>query len=410
MWRRNSTISVAASLNRMNPPRVLRRIRLELHGVCTGASVAIMLLVTACGAVGSSAPHSIATATTSLTPTVPTLYVSDDSVYALDQRNGALQWQYAVEDIAPIMFERFPSPAVAADGRVFFTTLNTLVALGASQRAAVWKQTLDGRSVGLTVSNGTVYVAAAGEMEAFQARTGVPLWRFTSPTALAGPPTAGGGAVYAATVDGSLYAVNSLNGTERWRYHTSAVNWSAVDVGGGFLLAAGDNRDGPGSCLDALNSVSGALVWEHCLTAGGAGKSGRLALSSDAIYVGTDDGTLFSIKTADGALLWQARMGGPILSAPVASGQFVYCSSRDGTVSALRYDTGAVVWRTRTSGLPREPLAVNDMVYVDVIVPGNGPVQAPPSGHVVALKAANGQTVWTYPLAYTPAEALAVGS
>src|SRR3954453_11776524 len=95
------------------------------------------------------------------------------------------------------------SPALVAAGKVFaiaagspFATVN---AVDATNGVTLWSRPLDG-ATSAAYDDGRVFVVtAAGDVVAFQADTGVPLWRRATGGGWEGAPTARGGAVYVAT-------------------------------------------------------------------------------------------------------------------------------------------------------------------------------------------------------------------
>ena len=103
-------------------------------------------------------------------------------------------------------------------------------------------------------------------------------------------------ALFAASLDGRVYALNPYNGEVIWRTNTKARVIS-----------------GP--------SVSGELV-----------------------LVGTLDGEVIALKRADGKQLWRAQAPSEALAPPVGSGNVIVTKSADGREYGLDAATGARKW------------------------------------------------------------------
>jgi len=74
------------------------------------------------------------------------------------------------------------------------------------------------------------------------------------------------------------------------------------------------------------------------------------AVAGGIVYVGSEDGTLYALRAADGRPAWTFPTGGAVdSSAAVADGRVVF-ASRDGNVYALGARDGKVRWRFATGG------------------------------------------------------------
>ena len=74
------------------------------------------------------------------------------------------------------------------------------------------------------------------------------------------------------------------------------------------------------------------------------------AVVGDAIYVGSTDGSLYSLNRADGTPRWKFDTRGPIASSPAVVNGLVIVSSTDGGVYAVDAATGTQKWRFATKG------------------------------------------------------------
>jgi outer membrane protein assembly factor BamB len=171
------------------------------------------------------------------------VYVRCDerSLCALDAGTGVILWEFtaAVGDI-------LCPPAVAGD-LVYFCasnpTLTYVYALDAATGALVWRRpigTLSSTQNSSTstpaVGNGVVYIGLGssspqrGELHAFNANTGAPLWSYKVAGQIDSSPAVAHGVVYfgSSNLDregfsGDIYALDADAGALLWKYHTENV-------------------------------------------------------------------------------------------------------------------------------------------------------------------------------------------
>ena len=109
-------------------------------------------------------------------------------------------------------------------------------------------------------------------------------------------------------------------------------------------------------------------------------------VTGGVVYVGSNDGKVFALKTSNGAVLWSYQSGGAVYSSPAVADGMVYFGSWDKYVYALNALTGAVLWTFQTgSYVQSSPAVVNGVVYI-----------ASYDASVSALNATTGRLLWTY--------------
>lgn len=114
----------------------------------------------------------------------------------------------------------------------------------------------------------------------------------------------------------------------------SSGNWPGFH-GGGALIGVAD-----GGLPDSLKTI-----WKVRL--GGAVKSSA-AVGNGLVYVGSDDGALYALDAATGAVRWKFSTGGPVEASPLIAGDAVYFGSSDDAMYALDARTGALRWKQAT--------------------------------------------------------------
>jgi len=107
---------------------------------------------------------------------------------------------------------------------------------------------------------------------------------------------------------------------------------------------------------------------------------------SGIAYVGSNDGSLHAINTADGKQLWQARTGGAVISSPTVVNGTVFVGSKDRYIYAFNATTGSQLWRTRTgNAVYSSPQVVNGTLFVGST-----------DGYFYALNSSNGSVRWRF--------------
>lgn len=91
------------------------------------------------------------------------------------------------------------------------------------------------------------------------------------------------------------------------------------------------------------------------------------AVHNGKIFIGSDDGKLYSINAADGSEAWSYLTGAPIWSAPAVSGNKKVCfGSLDHTVYCIREETGDLIWSyfTGASRLMSSPAISDNILFI----------------------------------------------
>ncbi|MET7315886.1 serine/threonine-protein kinase [Streptomyces thermoviolaceus] len=263
-------------------------------------------------------------------------------VQAWDAASGGKLWEIGG---CQTDFESAEAGPVVHDGTVYVWQNARLRALDARSGEERWSYPIgDAASCGgvpvrLTpASDGTVYAAAGTRVLALEVATGRLRWHFEAPAVFLCPPAFSpgpavtGGGVYLADYLGTVYALDSADGRDRWRIATEAR--SGVDP---VLVAAGHVHVGSGNGLYTLDAVTGTPKWRF--QAGGE-VVGSPAVAEGRIHFGSTDHLLYTLKADDGRLRWKLATGGEITGSPVVKDGVVYACSKDRCVYALDAEKG----------------------------------------------------------------------
>ena len=157
-------------------------------------------------------------------------------------------------------------------------------------------------------------------------------------------PAMNGDALYAASADGEVVAVDRSNGKTRWE-------------------------------VDLETSLSGGV-----------------GIFENTVLLGSSEGFVIKLDASSGAQLWSTPLGGEILSAPQSDGELVIAQTYNGKLQGLDFDTGKLLW-TYDSNVPvltvrgtSTPIMRNGRVFVGFA-----------NGRVLAFDVATGAIVWEVP-------------
>ena len=248
-----------------------------------------------------------------------------------------------------------------------------------------------------------VYVAVPGDqVYALHTDTGEVRWRVPAPRDLrdgaSWAPVAAGGSLFLVESgrDGAVSALDSRDGSERWRRpieHAHAP--AAVGDGRVYVSASDTGRVGPAS-IYALDADDGKVAWERQLTP--RGEVWPPAVDDGVVYVPTKEfrgGTqvrsyLTALDAGDGHTLWERDLPDLLApEAPTVAGDALYLRTQGSAILALARDTGEVRWTSPAACCKPGGVAVGDgLVYT-------GRTSA---GGIVALRAADGGVAWQRPM------------
>ena len=180
-----------------------------------------------------------------------------------------------------------------------------------------------------------------------------------------------------ANPDQSVYALDAVNGSRLWRYHTKQ-NGPDEDVGDGPTIGPpGANGfadgvvyiDGKDGIQYAFDLLTGKKIWQQTIGPGTDQADGiaEAALSGNTL-VTCYDTSVIALNATTGAVIWNFTAGGRIQASPAISGpsgdQVLFVGDENGTEYGLNLQTKAEVFQTVTTGKLQASAAVADgMLY-----------------------------------------------
>ena len=110
---------------------------------------------------------------------------------------------------------------------------------------------------------------------------------------------------------------------------------------GGYIFAASEDGD-----VVAVNSLDGAVVWREELE---VNITGGVGAGDGILMVGTQDAEIITLSQAEGALVWRSRVSSEVLSQPKTNGDVVVAQTVDGKLVALDREDGSQRWTYETT-------------------------------------------------------------
>jgi len=241
------------------------------------------------------------------------------------------------------------------------------------------------------VEDGVVYAAAVeGGVYALDLATGAPRWHYESKLPLGGGPGVGGGLVVAGSLEGDVVALDATDGREKWTAKVNSEVLAAPAIGGGMVFVhSSDGR------VTAFDAETGARRWFHsvdapALTVRG---TGGLTLGPGILFVGGDNGALTALNMNDGNMLWSTPVAEPdgrtelermadVDGEAVLEGRTLFASSYKSRTVAIDGPTGQVMWVSEDGGARGVAVSNSAVVISDK------------AGNVVGLDKNSGGSLW----------------
>ncbi len=161
-----------------------------------------------------------------------------------------------------------------------------------------------------------------------------------APRPIVGSPSVSQGAVYIASSDGLVYALDTISLNERWQFETGGKIWSTPAVNGDTLYIGSFDKK-----FYAIDTATGREKWQF--PTGGAIVAAA-AVDNNTVYFSSFDQHLYAVDATDGHLKWQfpasdrdTKPGNWFWAKPIVYNGVVYAPCLDGKVYTLDAGNGA---------------------------------------------------------------------
>ncbi len=285
----------------------------------------------------------------------------DFHVYAVDA-DGRSKWRYR----APGTLNN-ASPAVGANGTVFFGTSDGTVTALKADGTRLWSRALGAGSVSVSPAlgiDGTVYLHGTdGFLYALNPATGETFWRASVlATTFASAVVGADGTIYQPSALGYLYAIRP-DGTVKWRFFSGDDTFStpAIDSSGNIYFTT--------YSLGLLFCVTpeGTMKWSFSPPSFDlASGSPTLTADESAVVFGSLERQVYAVNTIDGSLRWATELADAVLASTPAidADGNIYLGCYDGRIYAL--DSRGGIKRRWDTALPvrSSPAIAGRRLYV----------------------------------------------
>lgn len=205
------------------------------------------------------------------------------------------------------------------------------------------------------------------------------------------------GELLIASMDGRVHRLSQRNGKRVWLSQspaTAAITSTPAVAGSGdgakVFITSLDNR------LTALSLGTGTKLWDyeriHDAELTITGQAGA-AVAKDMVLTGFSDGTLVAVSQADGAVVWTTDLKGDQkqfvdvdttpLVVELEDGHVVVAGSFARGLFGVGLDDGVILWNKPGEGFAHS-VSLDGVVYASRT-----------DGHLLAIEAAGGKTLWT---------------
>ena len=242
------------------------------------------------------------------------LYVATraGTVHALAADTGETLWDVQTSEGIDTLPVATSSPTVLGDTVYVATPGGTMYALGSAVGDEQWSYALDGDCyVTPAVVEGTVYTADTdGGVYAIDAADGSTVWDAEATGGVHSTPTAANGQVYLGTQEGTLDAFDADDGSLDWTLETDVIYIISSPAVAGNRLYFG-SVGVPGNFdighVHAVDTVEGTERWR--VETDDKNLSSP-AVTGDTVYAGSGDGGVYALGTAEGTEQWRFETGG----------------------------------------------------------------------------------------------------
>jgi outer membrane protein assembly factor BamB len=217
------------------------------------------------------------------------------------------------------------------------------------------------------------------------------VWTMGGKVLLEFPPVLAGPRLFVMKNSGAIYAASKRTGQILWRKKVGrlaaaspAVTHRAVY---GVVLERGKGiRKGR---VIALRQSDGKVLWDRLLP---SRSESSPVIDGERMYIGSENGTVYSIDVHTGAVRWTFKASGAVKSGLALADGKLYFGDYAGRVYAIRQRDGSRAWSTGTSGA-RFGLSSGNFYGTPAVAYGRVYL-GNTDGNVYSFSSLNGKLAW----------------
>jgi outer membrane protein assembly factor BamB len=253
--------------------------------------------------------------------------------------------------------------------------------------------TRPGKPTAVLAADKPCWLTFGGDPQRSLAREGINLGLPTTPVWARGlkayieyPPSYCDGRLYVNTYAGRTFAIDALTGRILWSKRGSGPKASTPAIAGSRLIVT--SKDGT---ITALDREDGHTLWQIRTQA--RVESSPVAIDGIA-YFGVTDGRLFAVDVETGRIRWAFDTGGRINSSPSVWRNRICITTYAGSIFCLDRRNGHKLWDRYI----KRDFVRYESFYASPSTDGTRLFTISRSGKVLALRASDGETLWTHDL------------
>lgn len=170
------------------------------------------------------------------------------------------------------------------------------------------------------------------------------LWRFRAARAVRGAPAIGETILAVGGTDRSITLLDRASGEQLWSRDLKGTIYAGPLLDGDRLYVG--TQQTPEGRVYALRLADGKAAWN--VETGGV--EAPLALAGDALYAGTEAGTVYRLARATGRTVWRRQLTGAVRAGPVLTAHGLAVATTSDTIYLLDVESGVVQARRATPG------------------------------------------------------------
>jgi outer membrane protein assembly factor BamB len=303
-------------------------------------------------------------------------FVSGIHLYAVNAGNGALHWCELISNAhsglsrygAMLEGSDRDGPPPPPDGlvglaihndRIFVTSMSNLTyALNADTGKVIWQHNT-GFANGIPIVSGDTLYVPSGTIYALSTQDGSQRWSYPTTDVVTSMPVVANNTLYTGSYGDAVYALDASSGRARWVYPAGGRVYVAPIVDHGVVYA-GIGDDGPQ--LFAFDAQTGKFLWQTTMT---IDSMAQLLVANGVLYT-TDEKGLTGLSPQTGAVIWQ--YSGIRNAALLVNGSVLYVTADSGDLYAFDTKTHTRIWhdslRTLGAGEVSRMMLIGDELYV----------------------------------------------
>ena len=280
------------------------------------------------------------------------------------------RWTYETDGTAT------GSPDLTDDALYAVDDADVCYALAPNDGSETWRYEAAAALNGLTADASSVFLGGGdGTVRALDAVEGSERWTVETDAAVPAAPITWRDLVIALDRDGRLYALDQQDGTESWTGRIDSARRRPTASDGRIYASS------PSGVVSGFDAASGEELWGFR-----AGDTAAPPAAADGVvYVGNRASTMYAVDGKKGTEQWSVDLDGNVRAAPTVAGDTVYVGTMAGTLYAFDLD-GNRQWRATTDdSIQSKPGVAGDLVTV-----------GSDDERLYAFDAADGSGRWSY--------------